>query len=232
MKKLLACASAMAFAAAANAGTWTESSDAGDAPIGAAQVTSGAGGLTLISGSMDWFNLSDHVDTYEIKVTDADNFFASTDPADGGSFIDDGGFEDDSRLFLFDMAGNLVMANDDNPGGTASFESYISNPASFPGGTTHSPGSVVNGQNYLLAVTYFDNTLEDAAATSVASFSPFNTLHGQDPTYTGNDHWFNGGDFDDAWTYDIALGGADYAVPEPATAALLGLGALTLIRRR
>ena len=50
--------------------------------------------------------------------------------------------------------------------------------------------------------------------------------------YGTNDHWENPGDFDPGWRYSIVLGGADFAVPEPATAALFGLGVLALFRRR
>lgn len=219
---------AAGFATAASA-QWVEMGDAGDILSGF-QTPAGAGMLTSIDGSMDWFTDGDHVDAYLIKVTDPALFFASTQPGDGGSFIDDGGSEDDSRLFLFNTDGTLVMANDDGPEG--SLESFISDPSTFAGGLTNSPGSVVAGGQYIVAITYFDNAALDVGGFELATFSPFGDLHGVNPDSDGAlDSRGNLGDFDDAWTYRITLGGAMF-VPTPASASLLALGGLAAARRR
>ncbi len=227
--------------AGAQAQTWDEATDgggdAGNAPIGTAQVTNGVGALTSITGEIDWFNDGDHVDTYMIKVTDPSTFYASTNPAQSGAFIDDGGAEDDSRLFLFDTAGNLVSANDDAPVGLGgSLESYLSDPTTFTGAggaTLNSPGSVVAGNLYMLAVTYYENTVLDAGLNPIADFdADFDALHGVDPAFGGNDAWADPGDLDDSWTYSVSLRGAMYAIPEPATLSLLAFGGLALMRRR
>jgi hypothetical protein len=238
------CAAVLAFgfmAVSSQATTWNETADgggdAGNAPIGSAQVTAGAGALTSITGEMDWFNLGDHADAFVIRVTDPAAFFASTDPSVGGSFIDDGGFEDDSRLYLFDDVGNLVFANDDAPPAAGgSLESYLSDPSTWPGVLVNSPGSVAAGQLYTLVVTYFSNDVLDAAGTPIADFgSDFDALHGFNPAATGIASWEDPGDFDSGWTYTIVLGGATYAVPEPSSALLLsafaGGGALRRRRR-
>lgn len=229
MNKKIAAVSVLAIAGAAF-GQYVEMGDAGDVINTGAQATP-AGALTSIDGEMDWFNAGDHVDAYRIIVTDPGAFFASTDPSAGGSFIDDGGFADDSRLYLFDTAGNLVLANDDDPVSGA-LTSTISDPSTFGGSLFNSPGSLVAGEEYILAVTYFDNSIQDAAGERLVNFlSDFDALHGQNPAYAGGGSWTNIGDFDDAWTYRIALGGA-VGIPAPGAVAMLGLGGLAAARRR
>ena len=162
---------------------------------------------------MIWDPDGDHADAYIITITDAATFSASLEPADGGYFIDNGGFEDDSRLYLLDAAGtSMVMANDDKP--SASLESYISDPSSFPGSLTNSPGSVVSGNQYILVVTYYANDILDGGGTALATFSPFADLHGVNPASSGVlASWENPGDGDLSWTYRIALTGTGCEVP-------------------
>jgi hypothetical protein len=215
--------------------TWVEAGDAGDAPIGSSQLTVGVGALTSITGGMDWVNQGDHVDAFQIKIVDVAAFFASTDPFSGGSFIDNGGNEDNSRLFLFDLAGNLVFANDNAPAAVGgSLESYISDPSTYPGALFNDPGVVVEGNDYILAVTYFINNLVAPGPTPYVDFSAdSDALHGINPAAGDYTDWTNIGDPDDSWTYEIALGGTAYAViPGPTSLGLLAVGLLASCRRR
>ena len=208
---------AMLGSSVATAQGWTEVGDAGDVISTAAQTTDCPGTLDYIDGSMIWDPSGDHADAYIITVTDAATFSASLDPGDGGNFTDDGGFEDDSRLYLLDASGTtMIMANDDKP--SASLESYISDPSTFPGSLTNNPGSVVNGTQYIVVVTYYANDILDGGAVPLSSFSPFADLHGVDPGSTGVlASWENPGDFDLSWTYRIALTGAGCEVPVELT---------------
>ncbi len=247
MKKAFALTSALALglttAAFAGAGSWDEAvdggADAGDGPFtGFQSIMNGGGPVTTISGSMDWFNLGDHVDAYKITIKDAANFLVTTNPAGGGSFLGQDGFEDDSRLFLFDLAGNLVMANDDSIAAFGgSLESTLANPATWTangGALNNAPGTVVNGQDYVLAVSYFENNITDGGGNGQADFTDFDGLQGQNPLFAGAAGWDDPGDFDDGWTYTIALTGASgmSAIPTPGALALLGLAGLAGTRRR
>ena len=84
---------------AALAVIWTETGDAGDL-VDTAQVTSGAGGLTHINGSISI--LPDHVDMYCISIPDPDNFYA----------IIYCQFDTDPDLWLFDQNGNGIAMED------------------------------------------------------------------------------------------------------------------------
>jgi hypothetical protein len=86
------------------ASTWTEQGDAGDLP-GTAQACTGDGPLTQIVGSLG----TGDVDVYQIHVCDPANFSATTV---GGAYFD-------TRLYLFDSAGNGVSFNDEEPGDTS-----------------------------------------------------------------------------------------------------------------
>ena len=234
MLAVLLCATAiLVFASGiATAQIWSEVPDAGDFPIGTFQDTVGVGNLAAIDGSMIWDPDGDHVDSYSIIVTDPAAFSASTHPDDGGFFLDDGGFEDDSRLYLFRTDGSMVMANDDSPSG--SLESLLTDPSTWPDGAAgliNSPGSVVAGQKYIVAVTYFANDVLDGGGVPLATFSPFDGLHGVDPASTGvAGSWENPGDVDLSWDYRIALTGAEYCrVPEPTSLGLFALGVLGLL---
>jgi hypothetical protein len=85
-------------------GMWTEQGDAGGLP-GEAQPCAGNGALQQIVGSLS----TGDVDMYQIQVCDPANFSATTV---GGAYFD-------TRLYLFDSAGNGVSFNDEEPGDTS-----------------------------------------------------------------------------------------------------------------
>lgn len=243
MKKLLVLSATMAFAVsgAAFAQNWDETADGGgdaaDVFNGAQSVANGGGPVTSITGGMDWFNLGDHVDAYVITIADAASFTATTNPSGGGDFTGVDGFEDDSRLALFDMAGNLIMANDDSPSfAGGSLESTLQNPSTWVGNggvTLNSPGSVVDGGMYILAVTYYANTISDVDGDEIVTWSAdFDALQGVNPAFDGASAWDDPGDFDDGWTYTVALTGVEGKIPAPGALALLGVAGLAGTRRR
>ena len=228
-----------AMAGTASAQTWNEIGDAGDYPTNPAQVTVGVGALTSINGFLAGASAGDDADAYLLTITDAANFMASTDPNYGGSFIDVGGFQDDSRLWLYDaMTGSLLMANDDDGTNTGSnsLESTLLQPAAYQadGGTLlNNPVPVTNGQMVILVVGEYDTDFVDGAGEGVADLgSPFDQLSGPNPAYAGGGSYqrvFAAEDID----YTIALRGASFkVVPAPASLALLGLGGLAIRRRR
>ncbi|MGP1273675.1 MAG: hypothetical protein ACTS22_10115 [Phycisphaerales bacterium] len=241
MNKTLTALVTLALAGGAQ-GQWTEGgSDAGDEYVnGSAQVTVGVGPLTSIEGTIDNASFGGQdLDAYVIKVSDANAFFASTDPNDGGFFNDDTpGLQDDSRLWLFDMSGNLVMANDDSDHSTNtdSLESRIGNAGVQYDGPigASAPGSVVTGGTYVLVIGQFDSDFVDAGGNDLVDFvSNFGALHGTNPAFSGPIAGLNGfSSFDPFNPYRIVLQGAEFAIPAPASAALLGLGGLAAARRR
>jgi hypothetical protein len=95
-----------ALIASAGAQTWDETAngggDAGDLPA-TAQVVLGSGSLTAITGNLG----ASDVDMYQIIICDPLNFEATT--VGGATF--------DTQLWLFDLNGNGVLHNDDDPVG-------------------------------------------------------------------------------------------------------------------
>lgn len=227
------------MASIAHGDTWTEIGDAGDGIPFGGQQTMGLGSLDSISGSLSnfdgtWDSTDDHVDAFDFKVTDATAFFASLVAADGGSFAGDNGFSD-ATLYIFDPSGDVVMGNDDKPGIFG--YSYLSDPSTFPGGLTDSPGGLVNGNEYTLVVTYRGNDPVDINGNLVVEFSTLDkNLYGLSPNADTDfpNNWQNPGEFsNNDINYTIALSGATFsAVPEPGSVTLLAMGALALFSRR
>ena len=208
MKKLIAICSILTMAiAGSNAlGAWTEIGDAGDLP-GTAQVVTGIGPLDSISGALT--GGSDFGDMYQIYISDPLGFSAETV---GSGF--------DPQLFLFDLSGMGVYANDD--GGTG-LESLLPSAHAFSPTT---PGL------YYLAITDWNRDPYSAGGLIFPS-SPFSDVHG--PTGVGGGapvtHWISS--IDSPGAYTIELTGAT-TIPAPGAILLgsIGVGFVSWLRRR
>ncbi|WP_245728097.1 DVUA0089 family protein [Nitrosovibrio tenuis] len=200
------------------AAPFTEIADAGSLPA-TAEVTSGAGLLTEIAGTLTPAS-GDAQDMYKIHIDGGGTFSATT--------LDGVGF--DSELFLFDASGKGVYANDDVEGRDFA-------PSMLPAGHPLTP---VTAGDYYLAIT-------QCCSVPISSGGEIFTVGGRDhravsgPTGAGGDSPVTGysGTFVQNPTvggpYQIFLTGAHAAaVPEPEVFALMlaGLGMVSLFTRR
>jgi MYXO-CTERM domain-containing protein len=232
MKKVVFSCAILAMGTTAMAQSWSEVGDAGNFPgVGGAQATMGVGALTTISGNTGTAG-GDLEDAYMINIVNPAAFIATTDVVfNGAAFADF-----DTRLWLFDMAGNVVMGNDDVDGAAGStFKSFISDPALYAGtggvSAAAPPGTIVAG-NYVLIIAGFSHDPEDAANVDLANLGEFDSLVGPNPLSSGVfDHWEAFAP--ESGRYTIALDGVEYStVPAPGALALIGLGGLVATRRR
>lgn len=151
-------------------GGWVEVGDAGPFYQGGAfQETVGQGDLGTISGTTtipggvgQGTLFREIVDVYSIRVTDPDEFYATTDP----NIDARASASADSRLFLLSPStGDVILMNDDTD--DADLKSLIAEPATFTalsGNSVHETAEnveLVAGQTYLLAVTEFAVTALD-----------------------------------------------------------------------
>ncbi len=98
---------------------WTETGDAGDL-VDTAQLTSGVGQLTHITGSISI--LPDHVDMYCISIPDPNNFYAIINCTNDA----------DPDLWLFDQDGNgLTMEDVCGAGVVALTPDYVNAPGPY-----------------------------------------------------------------------------------------------------
>jgi len=252
---------AFVLAIAASAGVamarpaWTEVGDAGYIFDGTgAQLTVGSGAISSISGSTSAPGATTYnelMDAYVIQIKDPVSFRATTNSAIDpvASVVGAGDFAGtDTRLWLFNLAGQPMLLNDDSGTGV---QSIITAPGSFAtsgaGGIVTARAAaqtIVAGQNYILVVGGYSaatghnngdgtyaNTMEQPAIDSPSFDDLVGPLLGA-PTSdtcigTGAANTFN---------YTVALRGASFAsggaVPEPSSLALVGLAGLAVTRRR
>lgn len=228
----VACAAfAVMLASPAFGQVWNEMGDAPDG-VPARQDTAGIGPLLNINGATSSVD-QDWVDTYSIVIIDPVDFYATTASSVGRNT---GSATFDTRLWLWDEQGNVLLGNDD----TASdgLQSTISDPSTFAGFT----GGAVNADaqgiflapgKYLLSISGFDNDPFDAAGVDLVNLgSPFSDLRGPNQNAGAFSVWGQAGATGE---YRIELGGATFCtIPEPASSTLLVLGSLAMccVRRR
>lgn len=137
----------------AQADTWDEitngGGDAGEFPAGSFQMApDNSVVFDVITGDNDNFLGGDATgfDSYLITVTDASTFFLS----------DTSGAVSDTKAFLWDLGGNPILGNDDNPnapGGDFSFGFGDAN--NHPGNIIGAPGTVSTGDQVVLCIGSF-----------------------------------------------------------------------------
>mgnify|MGYP003572439659 FL=1 len=146
MKKFFIALAIMALAVPAMGQTWVENPDAGDLPP-TAQFLECAGAVTSITGALDSPN-GDYIDMYLITVVDPTLFSATT--VNGTTL--------DTRLWLFDLNGFGITANDDS-GSLQSTLTAVNMPAV--------------GDQFYLAIGCFSNDAQDPNGLDMWDFIPF-----------------------------------------------------------
>jgi len=199
-------------------GTWSETGngggDAGDL-FSTAQTVTGSGPLDMISGSTA---TGVDGDLYKISIPNPASFVATT--------VGQAGF--DSILYLFDLAGHVWVAQDDDVG--------LQSTIFFGGGLPVPPAG-----EFYLGITPFNLNIENAAGVTFFDAPGFVGTSATSPV-TGNSIrlWHNASwEFDhfeylgsDNGPYNIVLTGARFAIPEPATWGLVAMASGALARRR
>ena len=143
MRKIILAAMVLAMAGAAYGQAWTEVGDAGQDGIGTAQVPTGVGPLTSISG-----RLADDqdADVYAIQIVDEAAFFADVF---GASW--------DTMMFLFNDDGTGQVKNDDYSG----LQSAINSVGVFDNGL------------YYLGISSYANDPQDAGGTDIFGYDTY-----------------------------------------------------------
>ncbi len=236
MKKLLTAAAMLAavlMSAPVGADIWDETTDgggdAGDFPVGGFQTVTSSTLFDQIEGNLQDNGGASDVDAYLITINNADWDIEVT-----------AGSETDTRLWLFDTAGNLLMFNDDSSQSGAALHSLLSDTATFPGadGLVNSPIDPAVGDQVIVVVNGFADDALDANGVNLAdSGNSFDGLHGINPASDGVFASWEGA-VNAGGTYTLALSGANFgtlvAIPEPTSLGLLalGLGCVVVRRRR
>ncbi|MFN3242215.1 MAG: choice-of-anchor I family protein [Planctomycetota bacterium] len=174
---------------------FSEVADAGELP-GTADVTTGAGAIAEIRGTLDSAN---DVDMFLVNVFDVASFSAST--VGGAAF--------DTQMWMFKPDGTGIAFRDDDPGTLRS---------TLTGQFLTGPGPV------LIAVSRYNNDAQDANGDNLWTNGPFEVERQPDGPGAANPiaSW-NGSGFGSAGAYTIYLGGAEFAAAEPECFLFIGL---------
>jgi len=209
---------AAGLAGQAGAATFTENGDAGQT-VASAQDTSSSGPLQALTGISGSISSSTDADLYLIHIADPLSFVASATAAGTSMF--------DPQLFLLTLNGAPVALNDDAAGGVDTLPTLGGINGLTAGfyllGVSQSGYDPVNSVNQLLfAAGLPTDTRYPASGLQPAVLGGFS-----DGTF-----FADSGSFPYAALDNLTVGVS--AVPEPASAALLALGAtgLWLARRR
>jgi hypothetical protein len=202
------------------ADAWTEVGDAGQTQA-TAQITAAGSmpALTSIGGS---FSSQFDVDLFVVRISNPAAFSATT----VGTGLKD------TQLFLFTMSGKPVYMNDDDANLSATADDFLS--STLPAGSANGP---MAAGLYLLGISLSGNDPVNAVNNFLfaggLSTDVRGPASGLSPTELAD---FSGATkFDEQGAYTITLTGADAAIPEPATGALVvlafGLCALTSAKK-
>ena len=210
---------ALLAAPAAHAQVWAEidsggtngMNDAGGT-LPTANVTSGVGALTTITGTL--VNTGD-ADLFRIRVTDAASFLVTVP----------GGGAGDTNLSLFDSGGVALAFNNNDPmGGTGSRLTNMFLPGAGDYYLAISRNDSFGGFLGIPFDEFFAPIFPDTPNNAEVGPITAGTLLNDWPA-TGGFQLFN-------YNYTITLTGVEYAVPAPAAMSLIGLGGLAALRRR
>lgn len=200
----MAFAAVFFFATVANGQVWIEQGDAGSLP-GMDQPVFGCGPVFAIDGAT---GPGDFEDMFLIEVVDPDNFSISTTPVVNGGFADF-----DTQLWLFDINGQGIAANDDCPIGPPTSQSCIINIGPSGQNLLTQPGL------YFVAISGFDNDPGNFNGF-IFDQNPQNEITGPDGPggFFPIEGWNGGGN---TGNYMIQITGADFIIPpspfEPGT---------------
>lgn len=202
-------------AGSAHAQAYMESGDAGQTLSTAASTGSG-GALTSVSGTLTGVN---DADLYRIFIANPATFSATISTSTSAVY---GAGALDTSLFLFDLNGRAIIANDDASGLTvqSALPAFSGMGGIYLLGISLSGNEPINSVNQTL---FTQSTTPTDVRTANSGLSPatFNSFN-------------SNAAFADSGPYGLSLTGVT-AVPEPSTWALTGMGALalgvTLVRR-
>ena len=173
---LIAVLLTSAATAPAGAQVWFEEvPDAPDGPL-PAQGTNGIGALTRIIGAT-LTDADDIHDAYWIDIVDPLAFSATT----SASYDPDNPTSWDTRLWLFDAAGNVLMGNDDAP--ADALQSLLTDPSMWPGNvsTEDPPAPLTAGCHILVISGYSEDAMDATSVPAIRLSDLFQELHGPDP---------------------------------------------------
>ena len=189
---------------------YIEPSDAGQTLATAADTGLTAGGSGTLTGIAGTIGTGTDADLFLFNISDPVTFTAT---AVGGASSVAGNGQIDTSLFLFDAAGNALVANDDQTT-DAYYQSSFTltlTPGAYYLGVSLSGNEPVNANGQLLFTV-------DQPTTGVRG-----PTAGLNPTAESD---FDGQTFvAETGTYSVGISAVPN-VPEPSTAAALGLGTL------